>query len=344
VKLFYSYSATDEPLRRDLEKHLSLLKAEQLIDTWTFRNIDAGKEWEKEIDARLEDADLILLLVSADFLASRYCWAREMKRAIERADAGETIVIPVLLRSCDWQAAPFAKLQLLPENAKPVTLWRPRDRGWANVVAGIRKRVESAPSVTTSAKSTSNRRSDELNTVTKVKQVVAAVQLAKARSERLRDIKTAAASEGAQTFIEVARIVASINETTPDLKLSVGWNAERCVVRVGDVSLVLYVEYERRNYWHGTPSPAFHASLWFGAVAFPTERKRRWRFRNKPEEFVDHIWVLELDSDDIWRWRSDRSDRRVPASAVAEDCVHRLLDFHVRVERGLKRPRPVYPQ
>ena len=54
MKLFYSYSATDEPLRRDLEKHLSLLKAEQLIDTWTFRNIDAGKEWEKEIDARLD--------------------------------------------------------------------------------------------------------------------------------------------------------------------------------------------------------------------------------------------------------------------------------------------------
>jgi hypothetical protein len=338
VKLFYSYSATDETLRRELEKHLSLLKADHLIDTWTFRNIDAGQDWEKEIDARLEEADLILLLVSADFLASKYCWDKEMKRAIERADSGEATVIPILLRSCDWQAAPFAKLQLLPENAKPVTLWRPRDRGWANVVAGVRKHVESASPVTTSAMTAakSDIRSDAPNTIEKAKHVIAAVQRAKVRSERLRDINTAAASEGARTFIEVSNIVAGVNETTPDLKLSVGWNAERCVVRVGNVSLVLSVEYERRSYWDNPPVPAFHASLWFGAVPFPNERKR-WRLRNKPEEFVDHYWVLELDGDDVWKWRVSNSDQRISSGAVAEDCIDRLLDFHVAVESGRRR-------
>lgn len=140
--IFFSYSSADEPLRVELEQHLAVLKRAGLIETWGFRQIEAGDDWRRRIDDRLNSATIILLLVSANFLASDYCWNVEMRRAIERHDAGSAIVVPIVLKDCDWHAAPFSKLQLLPEGAKPVTRWRPRDRAWASVVAGIRRLLE----------------------------------------------------------------------------------------------------------------------------------------------------------------------------------------------------------
>jgi hypothetical protein len=88
---------------------------------------------------RLNSAQVILLLISADFLASDYCTDVEMRRAMERHDAGEARVIPVILRQVDnWHEAPFGKLQALPQGGKAITLWRPRDRAYADVAAGIR--------------------------------------------------------------------------------------------------------------------------------------------------------------------------------------------------------------
>jgi hypothetical protein len=141
MKLFYSYSARDEPFRMELENHLALLKSENLLETWSFRDIDAGADWEREIDARLNDANVILLLISSEFIASRYCWQVELTRAMERADGGEAILIPILIKPCDWQSAPFAKLQILPDGAKPVSSWRSHDHAWTTVVAGLRKRI-----------------------------------------------------------------------------------------------------------------------------------------------------------------------------------------------------------
>jgi TIR domain len=145
ARIFSSYSSADEAFRQELERHLAVLKRAGLIETWNFRQIEAGDEWKRTIDAKLNDASIILLLVSASFLASDYCWEVEMKRALERHGRGEAIVIPIILRDCDWHAAPFAKLQALPESGKAVSRWRPRDRAWSNVVAGIRSRVESLP-------------------------------------------------------------------------------------------------------------------------------------------------------------------------------------------------------
>lgn len=143
IRIFSSYSSADEAFRLELEQHLAILKRTGLIQTWCFRQIEAGDDWENAIDARLNDASIILLLVSASFLASDYCWDVEMKRALERHERGEAIVIPIVLRDCDWHVAPFAKLQTLPESGRAVSRWRPHDRAWSNVVAGIRKRIES---------------------------------------------------------------------------------------------------------------------------------------------------------------------------------------------------------
>lgn len=143
--LFFSYSHKDEALRDELETHLKLLQRQRVISTWHDRRILAGDEWDKEIDTALERAAIILILISADFIASDYCWDTEVKRAMERHDAKQATVVPILLRSCDWKSAPFGKLQGLPTNMTAVTAWPDRDAAWTNVATGIREIAERLP-------------------------------------------------------------------------------------------------------------------------------------------------------------------------------------------------------
>jgi NB-ARC domain/TIR domain/APAF-1 helical domain len=141
LNVFYSYAHEDEPWRRELEKHLSILKRQGLITGWYDGEISAGAEWEGEIHAHLEAAQLILLLVSPDFLASDYCYSIEMTRAIVRHEAGEVRVIPIILRPCDWNNTRLRNLQALPQDAKPVTRWSNRDQAFLNITEGIRRVV-----------------------------------------------------------------------------------------------------------------------------------------------------------------------------------------------------------
>ncbi len=141
VDIFFSYSHRDEALRDALETHLALLKREGAIRAWHDRRIGAGREWEGAIDRHLESADLVLLLISPDFIASDYCFDREMGRALERHRAGDARVVPVILRPCDWQTADFARLQALPKDGKAITTWRNRDQALVDVVRGLRSAV-----------------------------------------------------------------------------------------------------------------------------------------------------------------------------------------------------------
>jgi hypothetical protein len=136
--VFFSYSHHDEALRDQLEKQLSMLKRQGIIDTWHDRRIGAGEEIDGAIDEHINKDDIILLLVSSDFLASSYCYDVEMKRALERHDKGEAIVIPVILRACDWHAAPFGKLNATPPDGKPITKWADRDEAFLEVVKAVR--------------------------------------------------------------------------------------------------------------------------------------------------------------------------------------------------------------
>lgn len=138
LKIFLSYSHADEPLLVELNKHLSQLRRQQVIEAWYDRDIAAGTEWAGEIDDHLETADLILLLVSPDFLASDYCYDVELKRAMQRHSAGAARVVPIILRPVDWVGAPFGRLQALPSDAKPVTSWANRDLALLSVAKGIR--------------------------------------------------------------------------------------------------------------------------------------------------------------------------------------------------------------
>jgi len=142
IDVFFSYSHRDAELRDELAKHLHLLQRQGVIRAWHDRQIGAGTAWRSAIDAHLQTARIILLLVSADFLASDYCFDVEMQRALARHEAGEARVIPVILRAVDWQGAPFAKLQALPTDGKPVMSWANRDEAFLNVAQGIRGAVE----------------------------------------------------------------------------------------------------------------------------------------------------------------------------------------------------------
>jgi hypothetical protein len=158
VKVFFSYSHKDEVLRDELATHLSMMKRQGVIEAWHDREISAGSEWANAIDDNLEIADIILLLVSANFLASDYCYDKEMTRAMERHETREARVIPIILKPSDWNGAPFGKLQALPKNAKPVTSWQDQDEAFLNVAQGIRRVVEemmkSKPSSSTASGTT----------------------------------------------------------------------------------------------------------------------------------------------------------------------------------------------
>ncbi len=141
--VFFSYSHKDEWLRDELETHLKLLQRQGIISTWHDRKILPGVEWGDEIDSHLERAKIILLLVSADFLASDYCWDKEVRRAVERHEAGEATVIPIRLRACDWKGTPFEKIQGLPKDLMPVNASKDRDAVWAGIATSIRAVAES---------------------------------------------------------------------------------------------------------------------------------------------------------------------------------------------------------
>jgi len=144
IKVFYSYAHQDEYLREELEKHLMTLKRGGLITTWYDRKITAGMGWPREIDIHLNIADIILFLISPDFVASDYCYDIEVKRALERHEAGEAIVIPVILRPVYWGNTPFSKLQALPKDGKPIykSGRYSRDKAFLDVALGIQEVVE----------------------------------------------------------------------------------------------------------------------------------------------------------------------------------------------------------
>lgn len=138
LQLFISYSHADEPFLSDLEKHLSTLKRENLLATWYDKKIVPGSNWEGEIDGALENSDIIVFLVSPDFVASEFCIEKEVAAALEKHSRGEVVVIPIVVRPVDWLSTPIGKIQALPKNASPVSVWNDKDQAWLEVVKGLR--------------------------------------------------------------------------------------------------------------------------------------------------------------------------------------------------------------
>jgi replicative DNA helicase len=142
AKIFISYSHRDEEYKKQLEGHLAPLKNQELIDAWSDRMIVPGAEGDNVISAALDEADIILLLISSDFCNSLYCWERELEESLRKHETHQAIVIPIILRAVDLEGASFGVLQSLPTDRKPVSAWSDRDEAWTNVARGIRKAVD----------------------------------------------------------------------------------------------------------------------------------------------------------------------------------------------------------
>lgn len=144
IEVFCCYARNDQLFLDELKKHLSTLEREKLISLWADVNINAGENWEEEIHRHLNTAQIILLLVSPDFIASEYCYSIEMQQAMQRHARGEVRVIPVILRPVYWQNTPFGKIQALPKNANPITSgrWHHQDEAFYSVTEGVRRAAE----------------------------------------------------------------------------------------------------------------------------------------------------------------------------------------------------------
>lgn len=141
VEIFCCYARKDQHYLEELKKHLNLLERRGLINLWHDRKILPGINWKSEIDKHLNTSNIILLLVSPDFMASDYCYGVELQRAIERHRIGEARIIPVIIRPIDWEETPLGEFQALPTNRKPIAEWLSRDRAFREVARGINEVV-----------------------------------------------------------------------------------------------------------------------------------------------------------------------------------------------------------
>jgi hypothetical protein len=142
ISLVFSYSHADEALRNELAKHLSFLKRMGKISTWHDRCIIPGQEFEPQIGQYFAEADIILLLISSDFIASDYCYNVEMRNALERHDAKDAVVIPVILRECAWHQLPFGNILAATVDGKPVSKFPSLDEGFVQVADAVSRAIE----------------------------------------------------------------------------------------------------------------------------------------------------------------------------------------------------------
>lgn len=143
LEIFFSYTHADDAWRGKIEKSLSTLKRQNLIKIWSDHNILGGSEWEDILNSHLQSAPIILLLISPEFIDSDYCYSTELDQAIKLHEAKRACVIPIILRPTDWtKGTPFARLQALPRDGKPLSTWADKDEALLQVAKGIRRVVE----------------------------------------------------------------------------------------------------------------------------------------------------------------------------------------------------------
>lgn len=142
ISAFVSYSHADAKLKTELLNHLSPLQRLGLIDHWHDSEIQPGCEWEPAIARQLDASQLVLLLVSSDFVASNSCYENELTSALKRHEAGSARVLPIILRPCLWQDLQFGRLQATPRDGKPVTSWSNIDEALTDAAMAVREAAQ----------------------------------------------------------------------------------------------------------------------------------------------------------------------------------------------------------
>lgn len=141
VRLFYSYAADDESFRTKLEGHLAVVRRLGLLRTWSQLEVQPGDAESQTVDEALADADVVLLLVSSDYLSSDGC-DQQVHKALRHHHEGRCQVVPILLRPVQYDLAPFSELPCLPAEKRPISLWEEEDLAWQEVAEGIQRVVE----------------------------------------------------------------------------------------------------------------------------------------------------------------------------------------------------------
>lgn len=143
LKVYYCYAQEDEDLRNQLTAHLSPLRRARKLTIWFDVDILAGSDWKLEIEQHLKEADIILLLISSDFMNSNYCYSLQLTAALNHYEAGKVEIVPILLRPVLWEGTPIKRLPLiLPISKLPVTLWPDRDEAFTNIATAIRDLIQ----------------------------------------------------------------------------------------------------------------------------------------------------------------------------------------------------------
>ncbi len=143
IQLHYVYAYADGIFGKELEKHLAILQRQGCITEWHSHEITPATDGKYISDEYLITAQIILLLISHDFLALDFCYGRVLQQAVERHENGEAIVIPIILRPANWQDSPFDHLSTLPDNGEPITQWENQDEAYINIIEGIQYRITS---------------------------------------------------------------------------------------------------------------------------------------------------------------------------------------------------------
>lgn len=141
-RVFVSYARVDEPHRMRLDVHLAPLVRDGLVDVWSDRAVEAGSDWERDIQYELAAADVVILLVTPDFVASAYCFEKELPEALRRNAEDGVRILPVHVKSVDLVNLPFGRFQGLPTELRPITAWRDADEAWLQVARGVRAAAE----------------------------------------------------------------------------------------------------------------------------------------------------------------------------------------------------------
>jgi len=142
LKVFISYAHKDALLKQQLDVQLVNLKRTLPLDIWSDNMIAGGQDWNEEIFSKLRGSQIILLLVSPDFIASEFSYEKEMKEALIMHDHKQALVVPVMLRVVKEEGHPFTKIQTLPSAPRFISEWPDRDAAFTNVIAGLEVSIQ----------------------------------------------------------------------------------------------------------------------------------------------------------------------------------------------------------
>lgn len=144
IKIFIAYSRSDRLLKDEMIAHFDPLRRKWGIEIWHDEEIKAGEQWDASIKKKIREAEIVVTLISSDFLFSKYIQEVEIQEALRRHSNNECLVIPVIARPCAWSADPsLQKIQALPTDGKAVVSWTNKDEAWENVVSSVERILQS---------------------------------------------------------------------------------------------------------------------------------------------------------------------------------------------------------